>query len=221
MFTFAAGFAHPWPAGSRSSYGEVTDEPCDYGLSTQQFITADFQEDIWDQMTHEIATSVALSALAMPRMGRHEQIIPNLESWNTHSWCRCHAPRCWFHPAPILPPRLAKQGACYGSSSRQCALQSTFAMAMPRPMRHRASEIRHSTTPLPPVVTPPPMQPILLYSEVVRGVKVTGLQSEKNACYSPSCKSAFPPPRKPKAARNSGKRTKQVQSSQCWWILKY
>lgn len=140
-------------------------------------------------MTREIATSVA-----------------EAPEKNTHSWCRCHAPRPWFRPTPILPPRLAKQGACHGSSSRQCALQSAFAMATPRPMRYSASEIRHSTTPLPPVVALPPMQPILLYSEVVRSVKATGSQSEKNARYSPSCKSAFPPPQKPKAARNSGKR---------------
>lgn len=140
-------------------------------------------------MTREIATSVA-------------------------SWCRHHAPRPCFHPAPTVPPRLAKQGACRGSSSRQCALQSTFAMATPRPLRYSASDIRDSTTPLPPVVTPPPRQPILLYSEVVRSVKATGSQSEKNARYSPSCNSAFPPPQKQhnKGARNSGKKKNKCRA---------
>lgn len=33
MISFAAGFAHPWPARSRSSYGEITDEPCGNALS--------------------------------------------------------------------------------------------------------------------------------------------------------------------------------------------
>lgn len=44
MISFAAGFAHPWPARSRSSYGEITDEPCGNALSTQRYSTADFQE---------------------------------------------------------------------------------------------------------------------------------------------------------------------------------
>ncbi|EED85476.1 predicted protein [Postia placenta Mad-698-R] len=118
MFTFTDGSTHPWPAGSHARYREVTNEPCGNALSTQQYSIADFQED---QVTCEIATSVALSALAKPRMGHHEQTMPKLELW-----------------------------------------------------------------------------PILLYSDVVHGVKATGSQSKKNACYSPSCKSAFPPPQKPK-----------------------
>lgn len=103
-------------------------------------------------------------------------------------------------------------------------------MATPRPLRYSASDIRDSTTPLPPVVTPPPRQPILLYSEVVRSVKATGSQSEKNARYSPSCNSAFPPPQKPKVrsatnpilysrysqhnkgARNSGKKKNKCRA---------